>query len=79
MEAQSIDVAIMVSALLYRLVKISLAFLLLFFILRSFDLISARRFQSSFDNMLESSIASAIYYGLRFVGAAYLVASTWGV
>ncbi len=73
------DLLVMLTSLGYRLIKIIVAFALLFLILRAFDLISKRRFQHSFDRMLEQPTASATYYGLRFVGAAYLVAQTWGV
>lgn len=60
------------------MVKIFFAFAFLFLILRSFDAIAGVRFVAAFDRIEADAKALAIYMGLRFVGAAYLVAMVWG-
>lgn len=73
------EISVMAASLGYRLIKIILAFALLFLILRAFDWIAGYKFKSARAKWLEVPTAAAMYYGLRFVGAAYLVAQTWGV
>jgi hypothetical protein len=72
------DLIALALSLSYRLVKILIAFFLLFAVLRLFDYIAQKKF-NLFELIDDQPVSAALYYGLRFVGASYLVASVWGV
>jgi hypothetical protein len=73
------DILVMGLSFAYRLIKIVFAFVLLFFVLRLFDKISGLKFTRTYQLMAQNAMAVGIYFGLRFIGAALLVAMVWGV
>jgi hypothetical protein len=72
------DFLMLLVSLGYRSVKILVAIFLLFLVLRIFDKISQKDF-NLFDLIDDKAGAAALYYGLRFIGASYLVSQVWGV
>jgi hypothetical protein len=72
----------MIEGVILRLV-IALAALVIglvgtWFVLRTFDASSGIDFKKAFDNIETDAKATALYYGLRFVGVAFMVAFVIG-
>jgi hypothetical protein len=72
----------MIEGLIIRL-TIAIAALILgligtWFALRTFDAFSKINFKEAFDNIESDPRATAMYYGMRFIGVAFVVGFTIG-
>lgn len=63
---------LLVVGLAKDVLKMLVAFVFVFLVLRLFDIVSGVRFRASFDRIEFDGKALSIYYGLRFFGACYL-------